>query len=318
MEKVIFMVKYLYIYNYSPHEKDLCELEFRILFSRPMTSKYYLTDQYFDYTRSVYIKGRLDILKLSTCFDDIIDFIQQADLCYYNFKVIYLKNEITHVHYKEAIEKCKKVAFPIAGSVNMQHPDTIFAITKIDETWYFGIYHDERKWAQRYEKPHSYSHSLNTRDARTLVNLAVGHDLKKRIVDPCCGIGTVVLEALSMGIDIEGYDMNRDVSYRARLNLEHFGYDPLLIQKRDMRTLETTYDVTIMDIPYGVYSPFTLEQQLELLRGARRLSLKLVLVSHIQMNEYLVDLGYRIIDQAKIKKGSFLRYITLGEIEGGK
>ena len=26
------MFKYLYVYNYSPHEKDLCEMEFRCIF----------------------------------------------------------------------------------------------------------------------------------------------------------------------------------------------------------------------------------------------------------------------------------------------
>ena len=56
------MYKYLYIYNYSPHEQQLCEMEFRRLFKENMTSKYYLSNTYFDYTRSVFIKGRLNIM----------------------------------------------------------------------------------------------------------------------------------------------------------------------------------------------------------------------------------------------------------------
>ena len=305
------MYKYLYIYNYSPHEQDLCEMEFRQIFKTDMLSKYYLTNQYFDYTRSVFIKGRLDIFKSSHHFDDIVTFIEQAHMCYYDFKVIYLKNEITHVHYKETIENCKRVALPIDGSVNMQKPKTIFAITKLKETWYFGIYHDEVKWSDHYEKPYSYSHSLNIRDARTIVNIAIGNDLSSKVIDPCCGIGTVVLEALSMGVDIEGYDINRYVSYQARLNLEHFGYNPLLIQKKDMLTIQKTFDVTILDIPYGVYSPFSYEQQLELLKGTLSLSPKLLLVSHIPMKQELEAIGYTILDQATIKKGNFQRYMTL-------
>ena len=213
--------------------------------------------------------------------------------------------KITHVHYQETIENCKRVALPIDGSVNMQNPKVVFAITKIEDTWYFGIYHDEVNWSDHYEKPHSYSHSLNLRDARTIVNIAVGNDLSLKVIDPCCGVGTVVLEALSMGIDIEGYDINRYVSYQARLNLEHYGYDPLVIQKQDMLTIDKKYDVTIIDIPYGVYSPFSYEQQLELLKGTLSLAPKLLLVSHIPMNQELETMGYTILDRAMIKKRKF-------------
>lgn len=310
------MFKYLYIYNYSPNEQDLCEMEFRRIFHEKMTSKFYLSNHDFDYTRSVFIKGRLDIIRSSVDFDEIVHFIEEEKMCYYDFKVIYLKNDITHVHYQESIDKCKRIAFPIAGSVNMQKPKVIFAITQIDNVWYFGIYHDDVVWSQHYEKPHSYSHSLNIRDARTIVNIAIGNETQQRVIDPCCGVGTVVLEALSMGIDIEGYDINRDVSYQARLNLEHYGYDPLLIQKRDMRMLDKIYDVVIMDIPYGVYSPFTHSQQRELIHAASQLAPCLLLVSHIQMNRDLMNEGYHIVDQARIQKGNFERYMTLCELGG--
>ena len=304
------MYNYLYIYNYSPHEKDLCEMEFRHIFHQEMTDKYYLTTQDFDYTRSAYIRGKLTIFYQSSSFLELVDFVRQQDYCYYDFKVIYLKNEITHVPYQESIDKCKQIALPIAGSVNMHHPKTVFAITKLKDIWYFGIYENDMCWNKHYDKPYSYSHSLALRDARAVVNIALGLDLSKRIVDPCCGIGTVVLEGLGMGANIVGYDMNRYVAYQARLNLEHYGYDPLLIQKKDMKTIEESYDVCILDIPYGVYSPFTHQQQVELLEKTRELASELVLVSHRLMDKELKTLEYQIKDQAMIQKGSFQRYIT--------
>lgn len=305
------MKQYLYIYNYAPQEKHLCEIEFKQLFDEEMQSKYYFTNQFLDYTRSAFIKGRLDILEESNLVEEIIDNIKAKQMVEYDFKVIYLKNEITHVDYQESLQWCRDIADPIDGTVDMKNPKVIFALTKIQDKYYFGIWHNDALWSLRYEKPHSYSHSLNIRDARAIVNIAIGNEMHRTLVDPCCGIGTVVLEALSMGINVEGYDMNRDVSYQARLNVEHFGYEPLLIQCRDMRTLGKTYDVTIMDIPYGVYSPFTYQQQIELLQGASKLSERLVLVSHIDMNKELKDIGYCIIDQCTISKGNFKRYITL-------
>lgn len=165
----------------------------------------------------------------------------------------------------------------------------------------------------RYSKPHSYSHSLNVRDARTLVNIAIGNNENMTIVDPCCGVGTVVLEALSMGLNIRGYDINRDVSYQARLNLEHYGYDPLLIEKKDIHDLKQYFDVAIMDIPYGVYSPFTYEQQISLIHATTLMTNRLVLVSHVLMNKELENEDYQMIDQSCIVKGNFKRYITLCE-----
>ncbi len=301
-------MKYLYVYNYEVEEKELCEMEFQCLFKESMKTKYYITDIYMDYTRSPYIRGRLDIMFSDVSFDHVVQYISEAQLYYLNFKVIYLKNDITHIHYHDSINKCKAAALPINGSVNMHNPQTIFAITNINNIWYFGIYHEKSLWNKHSDKPYTYSHSLNLRDARAIVNIAVGQDLDKTLVDPCCGVGTVVLEALGMGLHIKGYDINRYVSYQARLNLEYYGYDPLLIQKKDMRELKETYDVTILDIPYGIYSPFTYEQQLDLLQHIP--SNELVLVSHISMNKELQNLGYYIVNQAKINKGNFIRYIT--------
>lgn len=305
------MPQYLYIYNYSPQEKELCGMEFKQIFNQNMLSKYYLTEQFFDYTRSVYIKGRLDIIYSSLDFKDIVQQIEDNHMCYYEFKVIYLKNDITHIDYQESLQRCREIAHPIDGTVNMQNPKTTFAITKINDMWYFGIYYSMPIWHDRYNKPHSYSHSLNVRDARTIVNIALGKDTSLRVVDPCCGIGTVVLEALSMGIDIEGYDINRDVAYLARLNLEHFGYDQNLVNRKDIHTLKKQYDVVIMDMPYGVYSPFTYQQQLSLLKATPSLATKFLLVSHIPFDQELEDIGYKIMDRCCIKKGNFERYMTL-------
>ena len=143
------------------------------------------------------------------------------------------------------------------------------------------------------------------------MNLAIGNDFNQSVVDPCCGIGTVVLEALSMGVNVRGYDINKYVAYQARGNLEHFGFDPLVVERGNIHELDKHFDTAIMDIPYGVYSPCTLEEQIALLTSAYRIADKLVLVSHIVMNDYLEEIGYKIEDQCSIKKGQFVRYITV-------
>ena len=307
-------MKYIYFFKYQENEIDLCALEFKILFNDTFHYKTYITDIDFDYTRSVYIKGKLTVLYSSKNLNDIIHHIKNDQLTYYDFKMMYLKNDITHIEYQDSLDAINLVCVPIQGSVNFKEPKVKLALTYINDTWYFGEYENELTWSLRMHKPHSYSHSLNTRDARTLVNLAMGHCLNQTLVDPCCGVGTVVLEALSMGVNIEGYDINRYVAYQARLNLEHFHYNPLIVNKKDMKVLDKKYDCCIMDIPYGVYSPFTYSQQLELISSTIHFTKRLVLVTHINMNKELQALGYTIENQCTITKGSFTRYITIANL----
>lgn len=310
------MKEFLYIFNYPLYEKELCELEFECLFHTQMKSKYFLTSLDVEFCRSVFIRNKIDILKRDNDFEKILDFLNKEQLTYYDFKVIYLKNEITHVSYKETIEKCKQIAFPINGSVNMQNPKVVFILTKIYDEWIFGIQHINDQWNKHENKPYTYSSSLSLRLARSLVNIGVGNDLNLKVIDPCCGIGTVVIEALSMGIDVKGYDISRDVSYQARLNLEHFGYNPLVIEKKDMHSINELYDVCILDIPYGLYSKVSYQQQLELLKSSYKFTKKLILVSIEKMDEELENIGYNVEKCCIVGKNEsfeMIRYITIAK-----
>lgn len=308
------MKQFLYIFNYPPYEKELCELEYYYLFKSQMTTKYLVTSLDVDFCRSVFIRTRIDILKKDSDFNNLVSFLKEKQLTYYDFKVIYLKNEITHVSYKESIDKCKQIALPINGSVNMQNPKVTIIITKINEEWILGIQNINNQWNQNENKPYTYSSSLSLRLARSLVNIGVGNDLNLKVVDPCCGIGTVVLEALSMGIDIKGFDISREVSYQARLNLAHFNYDPLIIEKKDMHMIKELYDVCILDIPYGLYSKITFDEQIALLKSTYKFTKKLILVSTIKMDEELKNIGYNVEKQCKVGKNEsfeMVRYVTV-------
>ena len=71
----------------------------------------------------------------------------------------------------------------------------------------------------------NYSNSINIRTARALINIAIKDNRSLTLVDPCCGVGTVVIEALSMGIHIKAYELNESIAENAQRNIEFFGYD---------------------------------------------------------------------------------------------
>ena len=307
------MKEYLYIFNYPSYEEGLCKMEFKALFNDTY-SKYYLTDKDINFYRSPFIRMRINLLCKSNNIEDLFYYVENNNLTYYGFKVIYLKNETCHVHYKESIEYCKKIALPINGSVNIHHPEVVIVLTKIHDVWILGIQKINDQWDKHEDKPYTYSSSLPLKIARSIVNIGVGNDLNKTIVDPCCGIGTVVLEALSMGLDIKGYDLSRDVSYQARLNLDYYDYNPLLINRGNIHNIRDYFDVCLLDIPYGLYSDIEEEEQYNIIRSTYNICDTLVLVSMVSYNQLLETIGYEVVDQCQVGKKEtmdMIRYITL-------
>ena len=275
------MKKYLYVFNYPPEDKELCALEFRALFKDKFKSKYYLSNLNYSVDKSVFMKAKIDIWQINDDFNQLIKQIKSLHKEYQNFKVIYLKNQITHVDYQESLQKCKDISWAIEGSVNMSKPDHTIAITKLANNWICGYYHHGvPSWKKHDDKPNTFSNSLDIRLARTLVNIAAGNQDQVRIVDPCCGMGTVVLEGLALGLDIEGFDISREISWLARKNLKYFGYDEYLINKVSIHDLDKHYDVAIMDIPYNLYTPITYEEQCKLIQSARKICDKMVIVTY--------------------------------------
>ncbi len=126
-----------------------------------------------------------------------------------------------------------------------------------------------------------------------------------RAIDPCCGIGTVVVEALSMGINIVGRDISPLVAIGARENIAHFGFDGT-ITKGPIEEITENYDVAIIDMPYDLFTHATPENQLSILSSARRIAKKVVVVTMETMDDMIHEAGFEIIDRCTTKKEHFL------------
>jgi tRNA G10 N-methylase Trm11 len=159
-------------------------------------------------------------------------------------------------------------------------------------------------------KPFNYSNALNVRVARALVNMAVANDIAPKLIDPCCGIGTVVIEALSMGFDIKGCEINPYIAENAKRNLEFFGFQDV-ITNASMHDLKDKFDSAIVDLPYGVFNPTTLKEQVDIINTTRRLAGKAVFITFEDMDEHFKSAGFEVIDKCQTNKGKFIRYITI-------
>mgnify|MGYP000022450668 FL=1 len=303
------MKQYFYLFNYPPEEYDLCALEFKYLFHEEY-QQCFITNKDIDVNISVFMKGKIDIWAISSNFDDLKEEVKRQNHNYQDFKVIYLKNPISHPDYQETLDKCKDISWFIAGSVNMSKPKHTIALTKVNDLWIIGYYHHGvPSWKKYDDKPNTFSNSLDIRLARTLINIAGENDQTKTMIDPCCGMGTVVLEGLALGYSIKGFDISRGYFMETQdVNLNHFGFDGMLITKDDINKHQGHYDIAIIDIPYNLYTPITYKEQCDIINSARKLCNKLVLVSYEQMDQEIIKAGFEIKDCILRKKTEFVKF----------
>ncbi len=304
-----------YIYTFSRHEDEnsLCCLEMRSLFGFDTETTILESTRQIDPSRSPFIKERIDVIYEGENLDDIVHQVVDLQL-EATFKVVFInldKREKVAFEKRRAWER--QVGLHIQGKVNLQNPELLFAIINVNGRWLFGQYFaSEAVWYKHQSKPQNYSTALSTRVARAVVNIAVPNPAGIKAIDPCCGIGTVLIEALSMGIDIDGSDLNPLALRGTRENLAYFGFQTE-VTLRDIRNVTGNYQVAIIDMPYNLCSVLDPKEQLEMLQSARSFAKKVVIVTIETIDSIIEMAGFSIVDRCVAKKGSFTRQIIVGE-----
>ena len=306
---------YLYTYAYPDDERSLCALEMRSFFGKETRLSVLESEVKIDPSRSPFIRERLEVIYEGVDLQDIIKQVEGLELEGETFKVIYVKNGDHSRSNKEGFKTRRMIerdiGLEIKGEADFKNPDRVFGIINLHERWVFGEYEkNEAVWLHHQKKPHSYSTALSTRVARAVVNIAVPNPNGIKAIDPCCGIGTVLVEARSMGIDIVGSDRNHLILPGTRENIVHFGLT-CEVNLLDIRNVTGFYDVAIIDLPYNLCSVITPEEQLEMLQSARRFAEKLVVVTVESIDDVILNAGFVIQDRAVAKKKLFAREVIV-------
>lgn len=301
---------YLYIINYNFNEEQLCKMEMKYLFNFVPDNKYFLSDIDVDENRSPFIKARIKIIAKADTIEELKNIIIKDKISYDNFKIKYIELEgemsLTLKHRIEDV-----IGNAVIGEAKIHNPDITLSVVNYNNIWIIGEYKKNiGLWDIHNKKPCYYCNALPTRISRAVVNIAAKNNKKIRLVDPCCGIGTVVIEALSMGFEIEGYDINPKVIEGAKRNIRFFDY-PDVVKVSDIKDIKNKYDVSIIDIPYGILSITTKIKQIEILKNARRISDKMILISSSPMDAELKECNFSVIDRCEIFKRDFIRYVTV-------
>ncbi|QAY66908.1 TRM11 family SAM-dependent methyltransferase [Paenibacillus protaetiae] len=311
----------MYIYSYVCHEDEwpLCSLELRMMFGRQPEGGSMASGTDFDVNRSPFIKRKLTVThqgERDGCLETFVEWLTNVDTGGGTFKVVcYTTDENDPLSYEEQRAVERLAGSKIRGKADMRSPQAWFGLTKREGRWLFGRLEENNAiWLRNQNKPRQYSTALGTRTARAAVSIAVSATglAAPRLIDPCCGIGTVLIEAASMGLTIDGNDRNPLAVQGARENLAFFGYT-IPVTLSDMRGLHGSYDGAVIDLPYNRCSVLPAAERLEMLRGARKLAARAVVIATDPIADELRQARFSVIDGCELAKGSFIRHIYVAE-----
>jgi len=310
------MNTYLYHVKYYLLEEKLCALEIRALFGHVLDGKVFFSNTVVNPSISPYIKNRLQIIYKSNLLTNIVEQIEKDAIKAEGFLVKYVSLAKEDLYIKERKDICKKLGYVIKGFPSFSNPKIVYGITYYNDEWYFGVLEENNpKWRTHDEKPYPYSSSIGINLAKVLLNIGTNGDFSKTVVDPCCGVGTVLIEGYFAGYDIYGWEINEKIAENARANLSHFNYN-VCVTTGDIEEIVDLYDVSIVDLPYGNFSPMTKENQIKIINHAKKISKRVVLVSAEDIAQELASASLKIIDYCiltKRKNKHFTRHIWVCE-----
>jgi len=307
---------YLYHVNYQEFDEPLWALDSRMLFKNSFDAKIFESNKSIAPSMSAFIKSRLMIRYRETSFEALIQSLKENDDLNNSLQIKYLKLKSGDPHAQNRKALYKRIVEVLKEADEMVETSATYGLTYYEGQWLFGpLESNDGKWRDHSKRPHTYSNSLKGHLAKVLINAAGQGDLSKRLIDPLCGAGTVLLEACYLGYVIEGSDINEKMTRSALENLHHFAYEAQ-VKPRPIEAIDKHYDAAIIDLPYGLYSQTTAEKQKDIIKQAKRIADRVVIVSSEEIAQMINSVGLDIIDRCKVlktKNKSFARYIWVCE-----
>ncbi len=259
--------------------------------------------------RAAYIRQGVRVIARATAFDALVEMVAAAEFDADRFRIeVYDPENLRPTSTRDLI-------VPLAD-VMVDHPDLAepqhrFVVTLgANGCWFGEILTRATGDFQKHDtKPWTTSSSLDARLSRALVNLVPD---ARSILDPCCGAGSIVVEAASLGIEAVGIDWKPAMVGMTRQNLDHFDYSAM-VEQADARTIDVPADAVVTDLPYGHGIKEDAATTQAILDRAATLAPTGVFVSRNDLTVQLANAGYENIAVHGIEKRSgFVRRVHVG------
>ncbi len=301
------MKSYLYLTICSPKERPLIEAESRVLLDTiPDSSGIVLCSRCVDVGHAAYLRNGMEVLFEGNSLDALLSYLDRAGWHREGFRVSVVKR--TESSQPDSMQIAHEVGARIGGRPNLASPSCTFQVVLTDQSIWFGRVHTETdsRWVQHAKKPVVTSSSLPTRLARLMVNLGVRAG--ETLIDPCCGTGTIPIEAACAGVIAVGCDINDKMVRATERNLKYFSLTGEVFQA-DAREVQGDFDAVVTDLPYGRMLPMSSSLYREILSNLRHLASRHVIVTTLDLRPLLGELGYTLEQQLEASKSRFTRLI---------
>ena len=264
-----------------------------------------------DVHRGAYLKSCSEVLFETASLTELCADIQSAGLHADEFRVSVVKKPRSLT--VNSMELARDIGSAIGGNANLSNPQVTFLIVLTAEKIWFArlLSESDNMWLAHNQRPHVTSSSLPARLARVLVNLVARPG--DRLLDPCCGTGTIVMSAAHSGIRAVGYDLNLRMIGATTKNLQHFGLTAD-VALGDARQVRGQFDAIATDLPYGINLTKDKSQDAEILANLRTCAPKAGFIDLRDLSKPLNDSGYQIETILPVPKLSIVRRIFIASV----
>lgn len=259
--------------------------------------------------RAAFVHVGLEVLARAGTFDELVDAV--AERARAGFEADRFRVDVHDPDDRSALTSTQ-VATAIADVIpygpDLKDPQHQFIVVFDADGCAFAsvIAAADNAYRRHDDKPWTTSSSLDSRFARGLVNLVPD---ATSILDPCCGAGSIVLEAASLGIDAHGVDWKTALVGMTNENLAHFDYDAT-VTKADSRRHVQPVDAIVTDLPYG--NAITSEEHVvrAILEQCAGQAPRGVFVAPADISNWLTAAGYVDVEIHTVnKRRGFTRWI---------
>lgn len=305
-------MSYLYLLRYMAEEREIAEAELWALTGEQACGERLVaSSRRADVTRAAHVVLCVEVLARAASLEELVREVAAREMVADEFRIQVLKSTVEGSRPATpptSLEIARRLADVVRGRPNLSQPRTELACFARTGDWAFGhvTSASDKGWVAHVAKPHSYSNSLPSRLARAVVNLVAAPG--EVLLDPCCGAGTVLIEAESVGVTAVGSDLNKQLASHARANLLHFGL-PARVMAADARHVGGRFDAIVADLPYGWTAPTDRAAYPPILDNLSRLAPRAAIIAGEDIGPDLANTGWQLIRLARHGTGHAIRHV---------
>lgn len=299
---------FVYCLAFTDAEAELAALELWAMTGARAEGRLALSGVGCDISSAAYTRLCLRVLAGAEDAEALISRVAELGLSAEGFAIEVVKvPPKPEVH---SVELCRRLADVIAGAPNLSSPRVRYAVVATQGRCWFGqvVSMARRDWHDSHSRPRHFSNSLPVRIARALVNLVAAPG--DSLVDPCCGAGTVLIEAALVGVRAEGYDVSWPRVAQSRENLSHFGLS-IPVAQADARRVEGGWDAAVADLPYGHTSAADDDLYADIVGNIAARVRRLAVVTGADKRYLWNEMGLQVLGLARVPASNLVRHIYL-------